>query len=80
MHAFLCFDLLASTVSAHVAIASLHTDYHRTRKQHKLSKSIQIIAYYRQTYKAKHYINKSHAYKLATKTSKIKLKMKALSK
>jgi hypothetical protein len=39
---------------------------------------IQIIAYYRQTYKAKHYTNKSHAYKLTTKTSKIK--MKALSK
>jgi hypothetical protein len=38
---------------------------------------IQIIAYYRQTYKAKHYINKSHAYELATKTSKIKIKMKA---
>jgi hypothetical protein len=29
---------------------------------------------------AMHYINKSHAYKLATKTSKIKIKMKALSK
>ena len=53
---------------------------HRTRKPHGLSKSIQIIAYYRQTYKAMHYINKSHAYKLATKTSKIKIKMKALSK
>jgi hypothetical protein len=44
------------------------------------NKSIQIIAYYRQTYKAMYYINKSHAYKLATKTSKIKIKMKALSK
>jgi hypothetical protein len=33
-----------------------------------------------QTYKAKHYINKSHAYKLATKTSKIKIKMTALTK
>jgi len=32
----------------------------------------------RQTYKAKQYINKSHAYILATKTSK--RKMKALSK
>jgi hypothetical protein len=43
-------------------------------------RNVSSLAYYRQTYKAMHYINKSHAYDLATKTSKIKIKMKALSK
>ena len=45
-----------------------------------MTEGIQTFADYRQTYKAKQYINKSHAYILATKTSKIKIKMKALSK
>ena len=53
MQAHPLLDFWASTVSAHVASASLYTDCHRTRKQHRLSKSIQIIAYYRQTYKSK---------------------------
>jgi hypothetical protein len=41
----------------------------------ELSKSIQIIANYRQTCKAKQYINKSHTYILATKSSKNKTLM-----
>jgi hypothetical protein len=45
-----------------------------------MTEGIHTFADNRQTYKAMHYINKSHAYKLATKTSKIKIKMKALSK